>query len=192
MLYINQLDYPHLKYNHNTLKGGPPEGRDTVKTSGCGLCCACMVVDQLTDKSLGIEECVRLSEDSGANQWIGTSMKVLGNVLAEKYDLEFSYTKDVDEAIAHLGKGGRVIALVGKDNEGNPGLFAKVAHYVLLLSYDGKEFCVLDPALTDVKYTEGEKAGRVRVNKPFVYAPKEEIEIATQAQGIKYYLFSRK
>lgn len=192
MLYLNQLEYPHLKYNHNMAHGGPPEGRDTVKTSGCGLCCASMVVDQLTDKSLPIEECVRLSEDNGASQGIGTSMKVLGKLLAERYDLDFSYTNEVDEAIAHLQKGGRVIALVGGSRDDYVGLFAKVGHFILLVSYDGEEFCILDPALSDTKYTEEGRVGRVRVDKPFLYSSKEEIVLATEAQKTRYYLFSRK
>lgn len=192
MLYVNQLEYPHLKYNHNMAHGGPPEGRDTVKTSGCGLCCVSMVVDHLTDKSLPIEECVRLSEDNGASQEIGTSMKVLGPLVAERYGLDFSYTNDVDEAIAHLQKGGRVIALVGGSREGYVGLFAKVGHFILLLSYDGEEFCILDPAFSDTKYTEEGRVGRVRVDKPFLYSSKEEIVLATEEKKTRYYLFSRK
>ena len=192
MLYVNQLEYPHLRYNHNVDNGGPPEGRNSVKTSGCGLCCASMVIDQLTDQSLPIEDCVRLSEETGANRWIGTSMKVLGRALAERYDVDFSYTMDIGEAIVHLQKGGRVIALVGGDREGYVGLFTKRAHYILLLSYDGEEFCILDPSLSDTKFTEEGRVGRVRVEKPFVYASKEEIVLAAEEQKTRYFLFSRK
>ena len=63
MLYVNQLEYPHIKYDHNMAHGGPPEGRNSVKTSGCGLCCACMVIDQLTDKTLSVEDCVDMIID---------------------------------------------------------------------------------------------------------------------------------
>ena len=190
MLYVNQLEYPHLRYNHNVDFGGPPEGRNSVKTSGCGLCCASMVVDQLTDKSLPIEDCVRLSEETGANRWIGTSMKVLGKALSERYEIDFSYTNDIDEAIAHLTKGGRVIVLVGGAREGYADLFTKRAHYMLMLSYDGEEFCILDPALSDTKYTEEGRVGRVRVKPPFLFSSKEEIVLATEAQKTRYFLFS--
>ena len=190
MLYLNQLEYGHLTYIHNTLNGGPPEGRNTVKTSGCGLCCASMVVDQLTDKTLPIEDCVRLSEETGANQWIGTSMKVLGKALSERYEIDFSYTNEIDEAIDHLAKGGRVIVLVGGAREGYTDLFTKRGHYMLLLSYDGEEFCILDPALSDTKYTEEGRVGRVRVKPPFLYSSKEEIVLATEAQKTRYFLFS--
>lgn len=192
MQYVNQLDYPHVKYNHNMAHGGPPEGRDTVRTSGCGLCCASMVVDQLTDRSLPVEECVRLSEDNGASRGIGTNMKVLGTVIAARYELDFSYTNEVEEAIAHLQKGGRVVALVAGSREGYVGLFTKSEHYILLISYDGEEFCILDPSMTDTKFTEEGREGRVRVEKPFVYASRREVELATEAESRRYYLFSRK
>lgn len=192
MLYLNQLEYGHLKYDHNMANGGPPEGRNTVRTSGCGLCCASMVVDQLTDKELPIEECVRLSEENGANLKIGTSMDVLGKIVAEKYDLDFSYTNDIRRAIAHLKRGGRVIALVGGDRDGYVGLFTKGGHFILLLSYDGEEFCILDPSLTDTKFEVEGRVGRARVDKPFVYATKDEMILAAKEKSPRYYLFSRK
>ena len=192
MLYLNQLDYGHIKYDHNLANGGPPEGRNSVRTSGCGLCCASMVVDQLTDQQLTIEECVRLSEENGANLVLGTSMKVLGPIIAERFGLEFSYTNDIRRVITHLRKGGRAIALVGGDREGYVGLFTKRGHYMLLLSYDGEEFAILDPSLSDTKYTEEGRVGRVRVDKPFVYASKEEIVLAAKEKKRRYYLFSRK
>lgn len=193
MLYVNQLDYPHLKYNHNLAHGGPPAGRDTVKTSGCGLCCGAMIVEHLTDKSLSIEECVRLAEENGANRGLGTSMKVFGRVIAHGYGLDFSCTKEIDAAIACLQRGGRVVALVSGSREGYVGLFSGVKHYILLVSYDGEDFCILDPAYTDKKYAVEGRIGRTRIEKPFVYASRREVELATEAQSkIRYYLFSRK
>jgi len=192
MLYVNQLAYPHLKYNHNIAHGGPPAGRDNVATSGCGLCCASMVVDQLTDKSLPIEECVRLAEDNGASQGLGTSMFVMGELLADRYNLDYSWTNDIEAVIAHLQKGGRVIVLVDGDREGYVGLFAKSRHYILLVSYDGEEFSILDPHFSDTKYTEEGRVGRVRVDYPFIYSSKEEIMLATESLKERYFLFSRK
>ena len=52
MLYLNQLDYSHIPYYHNAKNGGPPEGRNNVGTSGCGLCCACMMIEHLTPNHL--------------------------------------------------------------------------------------------------------------------------------------------
>ena len=45
MLYVNQLEYRDIPYQHNMAHGGAPEDRRNVATSGCGLCSACMIVD---------------------------------------------------------------------------------------------------------------------------------------------------
>ena len=48
MLYINQNDYAHVPYQHDMANGGAPVERRNVGSSGCGLCCSCMVVEHLT------------------------------------------------------------------------------------------------------------------------------------------------
>ena len=90
MKYINQLEYAHLPYPTKIKMENIPEEKKktTVRSSGCGLCCACMTVDLLTDKSLEIEECVRIAEECGANHSVGTNMTVLAPVIAEKFGLE--------------------------------------------------------------------------------------------------------
>ena len=74
MKYINQLEYAHLPYPTKIKLENIPEEKKktTVRSSGCGLCCACMTVDLLTDKSLDIEECVRIAEGCLANHGVGT------------------------------------------------------------------------------------------------------------------------
>jgi hypothetical protein len=189
MVYLNQLKYPHVKYNHNMAAGGPPEGRDNVGTSGCGLCSACMVVDALTNISLSIEECVRLSEDNGANMSLGTNMTVLGPIIAEKFGLVYSNTESLDEAIEHLQNGGKIIAHVGHP-EGKPGLFTMRGHYITLISTDGEEVCILDPSYKEDKFTIPERVGKVNdKNAPFLYCDKNILHGETK--GHRYHLFSR-
>ena len=90
MKYINQNKYPHIPYRTRAkVEGLTDEQRTTnVAESGCGLCCACMAVDYLTDKTLTIEECVRLSEECVANHSPGTDLKFLGPAVAEKFGLD--------------------------------------------------------------------------------------------------------
>ena len=190
MKYLNQLEYPNIIYNHNMAHGGPPEGRNNVATSGCGLCCACMAVDILTDKSLGIEECVRISEESRANLEIGTSMSVLGPAVAEKFGLDFRTTESLDEAIENLRRGGQVISLVGHP-EGGVGLFTMRSHFILLTATDGKEFCILDPSYKPDKYDIPERAGKVNSeNAPYLYCDVNILH--SEAIPKRYHLFSRK
>ncbi len=190
MLYLNQLEYGDIKYNHNMENGGPPEGRDNVKTSGCGLCSACMIVDALTDKSLDIREAVRLSEENGANLQVGTSMSVLGPVIAERFGLEYSNTASLSEAIEHLRRGGKIICNVGHP-EGKAGLFTMRSHFIVIISTDGKEFCILDPSYKEGKFDIPERAGKVNCeNAPFLYCDVNLLHAETENR--RYHLFSRK
>lgn len=57
-------------------------------------------------------------------------MKILGPVVADLYDLDFSTTNRVKKAMQHLKNGGSVIANVGGDREGYTGVFSHGGHYV--------------------------------------------------------------
>lgn len=191
MLYINQLDYPDIPYYHNADNGGPPPGRTSVKTSGCGLCCACMVIEHLTMHKLELTECVKLSEENGANRNIGTSMKVLGKLISEKFDLDFSMTSSKEELISHLQNGGEAIANVA-EVEGKTGLFTHRGHYITLISTDGENVCILDPSYKEGKFDEEGRAGRVKVCAPFIYCPVDTLLEETQHRDPGFYLFKRK
>ncbi len=191
MLYLNQLDYRHIPYNHNVNHGGVPEERRNCATSGCGLCSLCMVVDHLTTKHLDLEECVRLSEENGANHAIGTDMKILAPIVAKMFDLELNMTNSVEELVEHLRCGGEAIVHVSV-REGRISLFTKGGHYMVILSTDGKEVCILDPSYTDTKFEEEGRREKVRVNAPFVYCSLEDIMIQTDNRDPGFYLFKRK
>lgn len=195
MKYVCQLDYPHIPYHTNTTRPELPESERnrTVAQSGCGLCSACMVVDYLTDRALSVEDCVRLSEDSGASPRRGTSMHILGPVLAEKFDLDYRNTNDLAEAIAHLRSGGAIIAHVRVPDGCEIGLFTKGEHYIVLLSTDGKEFCILDPSYAEGKFDIPARAGKVNAkNAPYLYCDVNLVDAETATALPKYHLFSRK
>ena len=197
MKYINQLEYPHLPYPTRVKMEGIPEERrnTTVKSSGCGLCSACMAVDLLTDKTLEIEECVRISMDCVANHRRGTDMTILGPVIAEKFNLSYSSTQDVSEAIEHLRAGGVIVVHVAVPEGAPTGLFTKGGHYMLLVATDGKEFCILDPSYTPEKYKIPERAGRVNeANAPYLYADVSILHSETTNEDgrPKYHLFARR
>ncbi|MBQ7076057.1 MAG: hypothetical protein IJM94_04570, partial [Clostridia bacterium] len=97
MLYVNQLEYPHIKYYHNAANGGPEEGRDNVETSGCGLCCACMMVEHLTTGNLALEECVKLSEENGALILTRTSAALAGDNYMDGYNFYINEDKSANK-----------------------------------------------------------------------------------------------
>lgn len=192
MLYLNQLDYRDVPYHHNVANGGVPEKRRWISTSGCGICSACMIVEHLTARTLPLEECVKLSERSGANKEIGTRMKLLGPFIAELYDLEYSTTKDPKELIAHLQAGGEAAVNVGGDHDDHIGLFSHGGHYIVAVAYDGEKVCILDPSYKVGKYEEEGRKGKVHVNYPFAYCSIEDLDADVQNREIPYYLFKRK
>ena len=190
MLYLNQRDHRHIPYLHDTANGGAPEHRRNIATSGCGLCCLCMTVEHLTGEILELTECVRLSEESGANFCAGCSMRILGPVAAERYGLTYGRTGDAAEMLAHLRAGGEVIVNVRRKDDGTPGIFTARGHYMLLTGTDGKTVTVMDPNYVKNKYKAQEEAGLIRVEEPLLYCDLAMFIGEARAEE-PYYLFKK-
>ena len=105
MTYINQTNYPHVSYP--TLTDLPELGgsKATVKSSGCGLCATCMVVENMTGKSFPLIDCLELSIAVNANHSPGTDLEVLAPYVAERFDLDLVMTEDPELVREHLKKG---------------------------------------------------------------------------------------
>lgn len=195
MKYVNQLEYAHIPYPTRTKQPeyAPNGMNSTVRSSGCGLCSVCMAIDILTDKTLEIEECVKISCGCEANYSRGTDMNILGPVIAEKFGVEYSKTSDLSEAIAHLQSGGVIVVHVGVPEGQEIGLFTKGGHYMLLIATDGKEFCILDPSYSDEKFKMPERVGRVDESRaPYLYASVETVDSECKVGKVKYHMFKRK
>lgn len=192
MKYLCQLDYPHIPYP-TRMAEEQPRLDSTVKSSGCGLCSACMVVDMLTDQEFTIEEATALSIQVGGNPHAGTNMHIFGKAFAERFGLTMEKTNDLEAVIAHLQKGGKVIALVGVPEGASIGLFTKGGHYVVLADTDGKVFTILDPSYKTDKFDIPERKGRVDdSNAPFLRCPVEVLDSETKPGQAKYFMFARK
>ncbi len=192
MLYLNQLDYRHIHYEHNVSNGGVPPERRNIATSGCGICSACMMVEHLTMNHLSIDECIRINYAANANIHIGTRMAILGPALADKFRLTYKATKNMDEVLHCLQTGGRVIINVGGNHDDHVGLYSHGGHYILAIAYDGNDLCILDPSYKDGKYEIEPHFGKVRVDYPFTYCKPEHIVDDTQNRDTPFYLFWRK
>lgn len=189
MFYINQYDYPHIPYPH-------PEGiytdmEPTIATSGCGLCSLCIVVNNMTMHRLTIEECLRLSMESGGNCCQGTRMRNLGPYAAPRFGLTYENTRDADALKNHLQKGGMAIICVDGDTDRGVGLFSHNAHYIVALSWDGEDVCILDPAYRPGKFDEEGRQGKVRVREPFLYCSFEDLVNDTLNGMRPFSLFAR-
>ena len=195
MLYLNQLEYPHIPYITHTKHEHIIDKVYSVARSGCGLCCLCMAVDALTTKTLPIEECVRLSEECGANYGAGTDLSMLSPIVAQRYGLDYRTTDDPDEMLVCLQAGGFVIVHVECYPEDEVGLFTKTAHYMSVVSTDGTQVCILDPAYTPEKYHLEGREGKVNdQNAPYLYSHKDTLHAHTTWKNPKYpkyHLFTR-
>ncbi|MFR8017536.1 MAG: hypothetical protein ACLU48_13750 [Clostridiaceae bacterium] len=169
MKYINQLEHRDIPYEHNLDHGGVPEEKRNVAAAGCGPSCLCMMVDALTLSTYELTDCLKLSNEVGANREIGTSLKILGPVVAERFNLNYGETSDLNELKAHLAKGGLAIANSGGDREGYTGVFTHGGHYILVVSADDNEACILDPSYKEGKYEEPGRDGKARAVDGFVY-----------------------
>lgn len=192
MYYINQLDYPHIPYEHNVDNGGVPEGKNNAAAAACGPCSLCMIVENMTFGHIELTDCLKLSAEVGANREMGTNMKILGPVVAEKYGLTYDTTDEVDVLTAHLKNGGMAIANVGGDREGYTGLFSHGGHYIVVVSTDGKDVCILDPSYKEGKYEEEGRQGKTQVQKPFVYCSLDVLKKDCDNRSPGFYLFARK
>ncbi len=193
MRFVCQLDYPNIPYPTHILSGDPERMKTSVRSSGCGLCSACMAVDALTDKCFPIEEAVALSMEAEANLRAGTDMTIFGPAFAKKFDLEYSNTSDLEKAIDHLRNGGQIIAHVGVPEGASIGLFTNGGHYILLTDVVDGQFCILDPSYRPDKFDIPERVGKVNCkHAPYLYCPVEIVDSEGKPGKIKYHLFSRK
>ncbi|MDD3173978.1 MAG: hypothetical protein PHF63_10100, partial [Herbinix sp.] len=176
MFYLNQLEYETILYRYNLNKGGALPGRDNIKAAGCGLCCICMVVENLTMEHFSLVECRDLSEAIQANMEIGTNLKILGQKVSEMFNLKFEFTDDYKKMELCLTNGGMAVANVGGDREGYVGVFSHGGHYITVAAIDEEEICVLDPSYKEGKYEEREDKNIVKVVDKFIYCSRELLE----------------
>ena len=195
MKYVSQLQYAHIPYPTRVKDPAfAPNGKPTTgRSSGCGLCSACMAIDILTDTTLDFEESVRMSIECGANHKAGTDMNIFAPVLAKRFGLDYSKTDDKNELIAHLQSGGVAIMHAGIPVGKEISLFASGGgHYILLVSTDGKDICILDPSYSPEKYNHPARIGRINVaNAPYLYCDVDTVDSETKPERVKYHLFKR-
>ena len=182
MYYYNQEDYPSIPYAY---KGN---GK-TVKTSGCGVCAACIVFNNLAGKELySVKKMAEFSVNNGARDNSGTNMKTLLDALCKK-NKDFSYTTTTDETkvTAHLKKGGMAIA-----NQGDSyNVFSTAGHFVVCYKMSGSNVEILDPQMYSGKYDSYSRPNRIvkKTTNGCVVSTKE-MNKATNDRNPAYFLVS--
>ena len=77
--------------------------------------------------------------------------------------------------------------------ESSPGFtFTHGGHYILVVSADDNEACILDPSYKEGKYEEPGRDGKARAVDGFVYCSLKVLAEDCANRTPSYYLFSRK
>ncbi len=200
MKYYNQLALPYMLYKCNT---DDPEceaaHNSTFAMTACGLCCAAMAADRLlVDSGFGLVEALNLSYETGANHSWGTDYKIFAPAFAEKLDLKYEPSNDIEDVKKCLQTGGCVIANVGGDREEPDGskyigVFTHGGHYIIAIGVreDGK-ICILDPSQKPGKFDEEGRKGKVEEIGNFCYCDPEVLAKDADNRDPGFYCFWRK
>lgn len=196
MKYIMQNNYPHIRYVTNLVD--PTNDRmykGTFARSGCGLASLMMVADRLlVNYKFDMRDAVELSYATGANRWIGTSLRYIAPVFAYKFGLELEMTSDPEKLLHCLRTGGCAVAHSSGDREGHTGVFTHGGHYIVPINEerDGR-IAILDPYQTEEKLREETFTSVVEVKDNIFKCSLETlVEDCKPATGIAFYLFWRK
>lgn len=190
MEYINQLDYQDLPYPTTMEQNAPLEPPyPSVARAGCGLCCACMMVAQLTPRTLSVPQCIELAVNSGANRF-GTNINRLGTALAKRFGLEMQTTDSIPALVHCLRQGGCAIANVGGNREKYQGVLSDGGHFVLVSNIEQGTVWILDPARTAEKYQKAHRRNAVRLEGDYVITGLTVLQADTENRSPAFYLFS--
>ncbi len=91
--YLNQTNYPHVAYPTLTDLPELMRADSTVRSAGCGLCSASMVVTNLTGRNFP-DRLPGAVSGSGSQSQPGTDMDLLAPYVAERFDLDLVATDD--------------------------------------------------------------------------------------------------
>lgn len=198
MKYVNQLEYTDWPYVTRTAMNGEDfeKGRTTtIRSSGCGLCSAVMVADQLLPNcDFELKDAIKLSYECEANHMVGTDYKRFAPAFAEKCNLKLEMTKEPERLGYCLRTGGAAVLHIKGDRDGYVGVFSHKGHYVVAISEesDGR-IAILDPSLKIGKYEEEGRNGLVELkNDVIALCDMQTIIKDTLPANPAFYLFWRK
>ena len=183
MFFYNQRNYSHVDYSK-------PDGTAaTVKSGGCGVCSALMVLNNLYGKEImSVAQMAAFSKACGARVSNGTDMARLLTALSKKYAVTYKTTSLNKELLAHLKAGG--MAIINQGDSYN--VFSTAGHFVAAHSVvNGEVIRCLDPDLYAGKYTAYSRPQRiVKQSGNEVWVELAQIGKATIDRAPSYYLVS--
>jgi hypothetical protein len=185
--FYNQNNYAHVPYPSSNLP------KATVKSGGCGVVSASMIVENLTGQAVPPDKMAPYAISKGARVAGGTDMNVMAKSISSDYGLTFKTTNEEKLLSEHLKKGHMAIANVGGNRSGYVGVFSDGGHYVVVagLTSDGKVI-VLDPGYYVGKFNMAGRKGKVTVQGNNCICDMAVLAKDTENRSPAYWLFERK
>lgn len=179
------------KFNQNDKKWGDViysskiPHTETIKSSGCGICSAAMIISNLTDTYIEPPKIAEYSVKNGFRvDGVGTAF-ALYPAIATKYNLSCVQTGDISKAIECIKKGGMVVCSTsGGENK----LFSSGGHLFVMTGVSGDEVEFYDVGIYSGKYNTIYRKARCKVKNDFVYVNKNE----AKKHITTYFMFERK
>ncbi len=185
--YYNQHNYPNVPYP------SPDLPKATIKSGGCGVCCASMIVENLTAHQSGPKLMATYAINKKARVSGGTDMNVLAKAICADYGLTVKTTNDEAELLNHLRAGGTAIANVGGNRGGYVGVFSDGGHYIVVAGLtDAGQVIVLDPGYYPGKFGKPGRKGKVTISGNQCICNLSVLAKDTENRSPAYWLFERK
>ncbi|GEM_PF-107065 len=182
MGYYNQNNYTSVPYPSSAY----PDA--TVKSGGCGVCCASMVVEELTGKKWPPNQSAAYSIAVGARVSGGTDMKRLAACISKDFGLCHQTTSNIDILMEHLSKG-MAIVNVGGNRAGYVGLFSDSGHFITAAGMKAGKMVIHDPGYYGGKFSKAGRAGKVAISGNEIYVDPALLDKDAENRSPKYYLF---
>lgn len=184
MYYYNQRDYGNVPYNR------PNGDKKMVAESGCGVCAACIAINNLIGRELfSVASMAKFSVDNGGRDNYGTDMTALLNAICKKYpDFSYKTSNSETDLVNHIKKGGMVII-----NQGDSyNLFSTAGHFVTAVQMFGNDIVdIYDPDLYDGKYSSYGRENKIELATVYGARVKtDEIGKASGDRNPAYFLIS--
>lgn len=178
---LRQRDYAAIAYP------APGYPAATVKSGGCGVCAAGMIVGALCGQAVTVGEMAQFSMDCGARVSGGTDMRRLSAALCSRYGLTCRMTNDANALRQHLRAGGCAVC-----NAAGNGIFSTGGHYIVALGELAGRVCVADPGIYSGKYVSGARKAAVSVCGELLLADYAVVDGDCTGRTPRYYLFDWK
>ena len=169
----------------NKLYSASAPHTETIKSSGCGITCAAMVISNLTKEKVTPDIMADYSVRRGYRiDGVGTAHS-LYPAIAKEYNLNCTQCYDIHTATKCVLNGGMVVC---STNGGINGLFSTGGHLFVMCAVEGDICIFADPYLYDGKYNKSFRKNKAKVKNGLVYVKSE----FAKTEIITYFCFTGK